>query len=300
MYRIGIIGTENSHAGNITRIINLPNPATGKMKYPDVRITGIYGPDPAPAQKIMDEIGVDYIAKDPDEFFGKVDGMCVVCRKGSLHKKYALPFIERGMPVFIDKPFTSNLAEAESLIAAAKKSGAKLCGGSIFRLKQDVAIIKNTVSRMIVKGEFISACLNGTADPSSEYDGFFFYSPHLVESVLEIFGNDVKSIIAFDKNGDRVSVWFYENFQITLNFSKSNRDPAVLIYGTKGNIYRDFNNTDAGTYGDITLSQELLVDNIVNMMRTGQMPCSYENLAVPVKMISAIEESIKTGKEIFL
>ena len=153
---------------------------------------------------------------------------------------------------------------------------------------------------MLAKGEFISACLNGTADPSSEYDGFFFYSPHLVESVLEIFGNDVKSIVAFDKNGDRVSIWRYENFQITLNFAKANRDPAVLIYGTKGNIYRDFNNTDAGSYTDITLSQELLVDNIINMMRTGHMPCSYEDLIVSVKMISAIEDSIKTGREIIL
>ena len=54
MYNIGIIGTENSHAMAFAKIINLPDPETGKLKYPDVRITGIYGPDPDSTQKIMD------------------------------------------------------------------------------------------------------------------------------------------------------------------------------------------------------------------------------------------------------
>ena len=300
MYRIGIIGTENSHAGNISRIINLPNPETGKLKYPDTRITGIYGPDPDSVKKIMDEVGVDYIAKEPEEFFGKVEAMCIVCRKGSLHEKYALPFIEKGIPVFIDKPFTSDVAEAESLIAAAKKSGARIYGGSILRIKQDVAILKNTVKCMIAKSEFISACLNGTADPSSEYDGFFFYSPHLTETALEIFGKEVRSIAAFDKNGDRTAVWRYDNFQVTLNYTVAGRDPAILIYGSKGNIYRDFNNTDAGSYKDITLSQEILIENFLNMVHNGTMLYPYEDFVVPVKMISAINESVRTGKEIFI
>jgi hypothetical protein len=36
------------------------------------------------------------------------------------------------------------------------------------------------------------------------------------------------------------------------------------------------------------------------MIRTGEMPRPYEDLLLHVKMISAVEESVKTGKEIFL
>ena len=297
MYRLGIIGTENSHAMAFAKIINLPDPETGKMRYPDVRVTGVFGPDPDSTKKIMDEVGVDFIANDPQEFFGKVDAMSVNCRKGSLHYKYALPFVEKGMPVFIDKPFTSDTAEAEKLVAAAKKSGAKLCGGSSARFVPDVFMLKNIVKRLITKDEFITASLNYAADPSSEYDGFFFYSPHLTEIVLEIFGNDVKSIVTHEKNGSRISIWRYEKFDITLNYTKGSRESGALIISKNENIYREI---DVGHHMDFSLVYGPEVDHLVHMIRTGEMPRPYDELITPVKMIAAVEESAKTGKEIFL
>ena len=297
MYKIGIIGTENSHAMAFAKIINQPDPETGKLKYPDVRITGVYGPDPDSTKKIMDEVGVDFIAKNPEDFFGKVDAMSVNCRKGSLHYKYALPFVEKGMPLFIDKPFTSDMAEGERLIAAAKKSGSKLCGGSSARLVPDVVILKNIVRRLIVKDEFITAGLNYAADPSSEYDGFFFYAPHLTEIALEIFGSNVKSLLSFEKKGSRVSIWRYEGFDITLNYTKGTHESGALIFAKNNNIYRDI---DIGHHTDISMAYTLEIEQLVHMIRTGEMPRSYEELLLPVKMISLIEESIKIGKEVFV
>ena len=297
MHRIGIIGTENSHALAFAKIINQPDPETGKCRYPDVRITGVYGPDTDSPKKIMDEAGVDFIAKEPQEFFGKVDAMSINCRKGSLHYKYAIPFVEKGMPVFIDKPFTSDITEGEKLIAAAKKSGSKLCGGSSARLVPDTQILKNIVKGLIAKNEFITASLNYAADTSSEYDGFFFYSPHLTEIALEIFGKDVKSLVSFEKNCSRISVWRYGNFDITLNYSKGTRESGAFIIAKNENIFREI---DVGHNLDIHLAYMLELDHFVHMIRTGEMPGTYEDLLTPVKMISAVEESVKTGKEIFL
>jgi predicted dehydrogenase len=296
MYRIGIIGTENSHALAFSRIINLPDPETGKLRYPDVRVAGVYGPDEDSAKRIMDEVGVDFIAGDPGEFHGKVDAMCITCRKGSLHYRYAIPFVEKGMPVFVDKPFTSDVAEGERLIEAAKKSGAKLCGGSSAKLVMDVVMLKNIVRRLIAKGEFISASLNYAADPASEYDGFYFYSPHLTEIVLEIFGREVKSILTVEKNGSRISIWRYAGFDITLNYTKDTHESGALIFAKNGNIFREI---DVGHHVDISLAYALEVQHLVHMIRTGEMPSSYEDLLLPVKMISAVEKSVETGREIF-
>jgi predicted dehydrogenase len=297
MYRIGIIGTENSHAMAFSKIVNLPDPETGKLRYPDVRIVGVYGPDEESAKRIMDEAGVDFIAKNPEEFHGKVDAMCITCRKGSLHYKYAIPFVEKGMPVFVDKPFTSDTAEAERLIAGAKKSGARLCGGSSARLVMDVVMLKNIVRQLIAKNEFISASLNYAADPASEYDGFYFYSPHLTEIVLEIFGKEIKSLITVEKNGSRISVWRYAGFDITLNYTKDTHESGALIFAKNCNIFREI---DVGHHVDISLAYAMEVQHLVNMLRTGEMPVSYEDLVLPVKLISAVEESVKSGKEIFL
>jgi predicted dehydrogenase len=297
MYRIGIIGTENSHAMAFSKIVNLPDPETGKLRYPDVRIVGVYGPDEESAKRIMDEVGVDFIAKNPEEFHGKVDAMCITCRKGSLHYKYAVPFVEKGMPVFVDKPFTSDVAEGERLIEAARKSGAKLYGGSCAKLVMDVVMLKNIVRQLIAKGEFISASLNYAADPASEYDGFYFYSPHLTEMALEIFGKEIKSLLTVEKNGSRISVWRYADFDITLNYTKDTHESGALIFAKNRNIFREI---DVGRHVDISLAYALEVQHLVHMLRTGEMPVSYEDLVLPVKLISAIEESVKSGKEVFL
>ena len=297
MYRIGIIGTENSHAMAFAKILNQPDPETGKPRFPDARIVGVYGPDTDSTKKIMDEVGVDFIAKDPQEFMGKVDAMSINCRKGSLHYKYALPFVEKGMPVFIDKPFTSDTAEAERLIAAAKKSGAKICGGSSARLVPDTQILRHIVKRLISKNEFITASLNYAADPSSEYDGFYFYSPHLTEIVLEVFGSNVKSLVTFGKNGSRISIWRYSGFDVTLNYTKDTHESGAFIMAKNNNIYREI---DVGHHLDINVAYLLEVEHLIHMIRTGEMPCSYDDLLVPVKMIAAVEESVKTGKEVFM
>ena len=49
MYRIGIIGTENTHALTFAKLINLPDEKTGALLYPDAKIIGVYGADLASA-----------------------------------------------------------------------------------------------------------------------------------------------------------------------------------------------------------------------------------------------------------
>jgi len=289
MYKIGIIGTENSHAMAFSKIINLPCPITGKILYPDAKVVGVYGPDKTTAQAIIDEAGAEFVAETPEEFHGKVDAMMITNRKGSIHAGYAMPFIEKGMPLFIDKPFTSNVTEAEKLIAAAKKSGSKLSGGSGCKLAYDVLILQNNVRSLLASGKMISGSMNFAADTASEYDGFYFYAPHLTEMALKVFGADVKSVAAFENNGSRVSIWRYENFDVSLHFTKDAPGSSAVIYAKNGNLMRNI---------DISMVYPIEVQQFIHMLRTGEMSETYEELVLPVKMIAAIEEAVKTGKQV--
>jgi len=289
MYKIGIIGTENSHAMAFSKIINLPCPITGKILYPDAKVVGVYGPDKTTAQAIIDEAGAEFVAETPEEFHGKVDAMMITNRKGSIHAGYAMPFIEKGMPLFIDKPFTSNVTEAEKLIAAAKKSGSKLSGGSGCKLAYDVLILQNNVRSLLASGKMISGSMNFAADTASEYDGFYFYAPHLTEMALKVFGADVKSVAALENNGSRVSIWRYENFDVSLHFTKDAPGSSAVIYAKNGNIMRNI---------DISMVYPIEVQQFIHMLRTGEMSETYEELVLPVKMIAAIEEAVKTGKQV--
>jgi predicted dehydrogenase len=73
MFRIGIIGTENSHAMAFARLINLPDDATGRRLWEDAKVVGVYGPDLESAQAVYQEGRADFIAESPDDFIGRVD-----------------------------------------------------------------------------------------------------------------------------------------------------------------------------------------------------------------------------------
>lgn len=150
MYRIGIIGTENSHALAFARLLNKEDQGR------EARVVGVYGPDPDTARQIQEETGVDFIARSPEEFHGKVDAMMITSRKGSLHYGYALPFIREGMPLFIDKPITSDWEQAKELVREAQSSGSLLTGGSGCKYAYDVLLLKNTADAWRREGKLLS------------------------------------------------------------------------------------------------------------------------------------------------
>src|SRR3989344_3759149 len=55
----------------------------------------------------------------------------LVATPGSTHYRVALPFVKKGLPVFIEKPMTTSFKDAHILKQAAKKSGSLIFVGHI-------------------------------------------------------------------------------------------------------------------------------------------------------------------------
>ena len=130
MFRIGIIGTENSHAMAFARLINLPDDATGRRLWEDAKVVGVYGPDLESAQAVYQEGRADFIAESPDDFIGRVDAMMITSRRGSVHYDYAIPLSIRACPYLLISHFTTDIEQSEMLIRRARETGALLAGGS--------------------------------------------------------------------------------------------------------------------------------------------------------------------------
>jgi len=163
--KVAILGTENSHALAFAKIFK------NDPRYADVEIIGLYGPDDA-NQKIIDGGYASYAAKSPDEFVDKVDAIIVTARHGDHHYDYAMPYLKAGISAFIDKPFAVSLEKAEEMIATAKASGAKLCGGSGIKFLEELIPLKRAVKEMNVIGGMLAAPVSMV----NEYGGFYFYS----------------------------------------------------------------------------------------------------------------------------
>jgi predicted dehydrogenase len=113
MKRIAILGCENSHANNFLKYIK-DNPSLA-----DVEVIGVYSDEEEEVKILCDTYGV-YAMKSYDEFVGKVDGVIVTARHGDNHYKYAKPYIESGVPMFIDKPITCSEEDAAAFLQELK------------------------------------------------------------------------------------------------------------------------------------------------------------------------------------
>lgn len=283
MYRIGIIGTENSHAMAFAKLMN-----QGADKR--ARVVGVMGPD-GTAEKVAAEAGVDFIAKDASDFFGKVDAMMITCRHGSRHAAFARPFIEAGMPMFIDKPLTSDLNEAAALLGLAKAGGVPVCGGSGCKYAPAVAGLKARAEEMRAEGKLLSMSMAFSADPASEYDGLHFYAPHLTEMALTILGGGMESVSAVPAPNGALVTARYPDLLASLHYVSGATPPVCTLYGKGASVTESV---------DISQIHAEETARFLRMLETREMPHSYEDLLRPVQVVCAIVEAMKSGATVAL
>lgn len=279
--KIAILGTENSHAHAFAQLIrDMP-------KYADVENVGVYGYDGAANQKLIGEGLVPYAAQSPDEFLGKVDGILVTARHGDHHCEYALPYVKQGIPAFIDKPFTVALDKADELLAAAKESGAALCGGSSLKYLDEM----NSLARFCRSNQVVGGNVTAPVSMVNEYGGFYFYAQHLIEILFSVFGTQIKSVCAKAHGEEnRVSAIFdYGAFDVTAQFYDCYTYSAT-VYAKEGCRH--------ASASDVTYCYEKELDDFVNMVRSGKMPHAYDSLVKPLKLMHCIEESYLNKKEV--
>lgn len=289
MYRIGIIGSDNSHAEAFSQLVNIPNPETGEYLYPDFKVTGIFGLDEVRTKQVAADGKIEFIAEKPEDLMGKVDAVMVVFRHGDLHAQYALPFIEAGIPTWIDKPFAIKTDDVKKVIDASKKYKTNVTGGSTCKYAYDVLNVKNAVENGNRIGKIKSAILNFPAELDSEYGGLFFYGAHLIEMTLASFGYNPKSVHAHELNGNVVAILKYEDYQVIMNFIPGSKEYYAVVYGENGTMLREI---------DISIVYKLGFDKFVEMLRTGKMPVPYEKLYAPVEILNAVITSYQSKAEV--
>ena len=282
MFRVGILGSENSHAMAFARIFN----KTHTDLYPDIRVTAIGGNFPEESEKVCAECGVDFLAASPEEMLGRVDAVMVTARDGQWHAPFAQPFIEAGLPVFIDKPFTRDPGQAVALARLAKDKGVPLVGGSSVKYAWDVQLMKAAVERAKAAGEAISGDVTAPVNMHNDYGNFFFYASHLAEMSMTVFGYNPSSVMAY-RSGDQITaVVRYPDYDVTNRFLEGNYNYTVLFNQKSRPLFREV---------DISLIYEHECENFARMLRTGKMDQSYEELIMPVFYLDAVERSFTSG-----
>jgi predicted dehydrogenase len=97
----------------------------------DVRLVGVFDADPARARAVADELSTTAFP-DLDALLGRVEAVTVAVPTPA-HHAVGLQALTRGVPVLMEKPLASTVAEADALIAVARRAGLQLQVGHIER-----------------------------------------------------------------------------------------------------------------------------------------------------------------------
>lgn len=286
MIKLALLGSDSTHG---THFAKLAHPLTGQFK--SVRFTHIFGLDEA-ATKEMAAVGdIPNIVCDPSEMLDKVDGAVLVFRHGDLHMEYALPFIARKIPIWVDKPFAINPSDARLMLDTAKTHGTLITGGSTYKSSKFIPHIKKELASGRL-GDIYSVAIDYNIFPNSPYGGFHFYAAHLIEMCCELFGYDMRSVATMQTDKNILVKATFEDMQVFLNYTQFCYGHFAVVIGSKESIsvpVDRIEDTYHAAFGEFE-----------KMIRSGKMPFDPENLYKVTIITNAIEKSMSTGKEVML
>ena len=283
MKKIVILGCENSHANAFLDFIQK------KEEFSDLEVIGVYSEDTAASQKLQEKYGVPVMASF-DEAVGKVDGVIITARHGGKHYPFAKPYMENGVPMFIDKPITVETDDLVEFLGNLKKKGIKVSGGSSLMHSFGIKILKQA-HRDEVGGKTVGGILRAPLSCNNPHGGFYFYSQHLVEMVMEAFGRNPKSVQVRMAEGSRTVLFNYEGFTVTGLYTESGNEYYAARFAPNG--------SQGGIIAANTINEAYYLEfkQYVDLLRGGEMELSYEELAAPVFALHAIEKASISGKE---
>jgi predicted dehydrogenase len=157
----------------------------------DAKLVAVVDPDGERAAAAAASTGARAVA-DYREITGEVDAVTVAVPT-ELHHEIALPLLERGISVLVEKPITRSVAEADALIAAAAGSGATLATGQTERFNPAIA----TVMPFVTTPRFIEVHRLGVfPDRSLDIDVVFDLMIHDLDIILALVKSEPVAIEA--------------------------------------------------------------------------------------------------------
>ena len=191
MVRLGIVDFDSSHAVAFTRILNQVHPSKEQWVVGARIVAGCPLPSAVQSEEKVKEYaqqcaaaGVEMV-DSPEELLGRVDGVMIESDDGRTHLERARPFLEAGLPVWIDKPLAFSLAEAREILDLAASHKAPGFSASSLRYAAEVVDVKQQSQTY---GEVLGAMTFSPSKDQGSNPGLIYYGIHAIEMLYALMG----------------------------------------------------------------------------------------------------------------
>ncbi len=141
----------------------------------------------------------------------------IIATPPSTHKDISLPFIRAGLPVFIEKPLTANLEEAEVILKEVKERGGLVFVGHIHLYNPAYQKAKEFFLKAGKLRVIYGEC-GGNGPYRNDFSALWDWAPHDLSVMLDIFGTLPVSVSASAFSVLRPSTKLYDVATLKLNF----------------------------------------------------------------------------------
>jgi virulence factor len=296
MLRIGLVGADTSHVVAFTQRLNHVGIdealwVEGASVVAAVPGTSLVSPERIPG--FVEQLrgwGVAIVER-PEGLIGRVDAVMVTSADGNVHRDLVGPFVEAGLPLFVDKPFACSRADAAAMVEAARARGVALTSASALRYCPELLDVRARSAELgPVVG--VDAYTPGPLHPRNP--GLFHYGVHGVEMVYALMGTGCRSVRTVFEEGGEVAVGRWADGRLgtvratrrgsyALGFTCFAERAVVPALADSKRLYSD------------------MLRVAVEMFRTGRWPLTPEELTEPVAfMEAALLSRERDGAEVAL
>lgn len=299
MLRIGVVGMSpgNAHPSSWSAIINgvFDGDGISKMGYPAVadyleanrptlglpgaRVTYVWSQSREVSEMIATTVGIDYVANDPAEMIANVDAVLLNRDDPENHVAMAKPFIDAGIPIFIDKPLCATKKDLD-YFASETARGKFIMSCSSMRYAGELMAVKSGAKAM-GKIELVTGV--GKKD-------WLKYGIHMLEGIVSVL-NDPKPISVINigsKNKNTVQVIYENDVQIMLHLFED-IVPTMQI---------SFFGQEQWRMAEIKNSYAMFRDNIIEFIRSvneGKPKIDFYKTEQIIRVMIAANESLDAG-----
>lgn len=252
--------------------------ALESVRIPGARVTHIWTDDPTDAPKVAAASLIEHVVPKPEDVIGHVDAVVIATDDGTDHVRRCRPFVEAGLPVFIDKPMAITIAELRQFVQW-HRAGRVLLSTSGMRYAPEMRL---TMEQRLHLGDlrWITSFTCKTWER---------YGIHALEAVAPLLGAGFMTVqTQGGPGGDVVNITHRSGVRLTIGalHDAYGSFGAVHLYGTKGDVPLKLADTYSAFRGQLVA--------FVDLLKSGERPLPFEET---VELMAVIIAGIRSREQ---
>jgi len=290
MIRVGLVDFDTSHVQAFTQRLNHIDIAESEWVQGASVVAGCPGVSEMMPERIpgfrskLIEYGIEMV-ESPADLIGMVDAVMVESQQGNKHPAHVKLFLEAGLPVFVDKPFAGSVAEADTMIAVARKTGLPLMSCSSLRYDPTLVAARDKQGEL---GRLLSVDVWSAAALHEGNPGMLHYAIHGVEMLYALIGVGCQSVaMAFTPQSEvAAAIWPSGHVSAVRGVREGSYGMGFIAHYAKG--HAAFHVEGAAHYRE-------MLKAVVKMFESGEPPVPYHEMREIIAFVIAAEDSRKAG-----